>query len=175
MVAPVTQENGLFAPHVFTRPRHASTLHGSVLVIGGSTAAYSATLALLKLKLDVVLVQPQAVVGGQFTAQALPASDDGDLLKQGAGALSLDGEAFAISRWQRAFRQRQRALQPVQGRWDANPGGGWVSNFATTPVVAATALNEALVPYLAEDQLRLVPYADPLKSFSRSRRVCGDR
>jgi hypothetical protein len=163
MVAPVTQENGLFAPHVFTRPRHASTLHGSVLVIGGSTAAYSATLALLKLKLDVVLVQPQAVVGGQFTAQALPASDDGDLLKQGAGALSLDGEAFAISRWQRAFRQRQRALQPVQGRWDANPGGGWVSNFATTPVVAATALNEALVPYLAENQLRLVPYAEPIE------------
>ena len=98
MVAPVTQQNGLFAPHVFTRPRHASTLHGAVLVVGGSTAAYAATLTLLKLKLDVVLVQPQAVVGGQFTAQALPASDDGDLLKQGAGVLSLDGEAFAISR-----------------------------------------------------------------------------
>jgi hypothetical protein len=175
MVAPVTQENGLFAPHVFTRPRHASTLHGSVLVIGGSTAAYSATLALLKLKLDVVLVQPQAVVGGQFTAQALPASDDGDLLKQGAGALSLDGEAFAISRWQRAFRQRQRALQPVQGRWDANPGGGWVSNFATTPVVAATALNEALVPYLAEDTLRLVPYSDPVEILQSDPPVSGGR
>jgi hypothetical protein len=163
MVAPVTHHNGIFAPHVFTRPANGSTLHGSVLVAGGSTAAYAATLTLLKLKLDVVLVQPQAVVGGQFTAQALPASDDGDLLRQGAGAFALDGERFAISRWQREFRERQRALQPVQGRRDANPGGGWVSPFAATPVVAATALNQALVPYLSEDRLRLVPFSDPVE------------
>ncbi|WP_008312428.1 FAD-dependent oxidoreductase [Leptolyngbya sp. PCC 6406] len=163
MAAPITQQNGIFAPHVFTRPANGSTLNASILVVGGSTAAYAATLASLHLKVDVVLVQPQAVVGGQFTAQGLPASDDGDLLKQNADLWSLDGEQFAISRWQRIFRQRQRALQPVGGRLDPNPGGGWVSNFATTPVVAATAMNSALVPYLSEGRLRLIPYSDPVQ------------
>lgn len=163
MPGPVSQHNGIFADHVFTRPQPGETLTCSILVVGGSTAAYSATLTALRANVDVCLVQPQAVVGGQFTAQALPASDDGDLLRQRAIGLALDGERFAISRGQRLFRDRQRELQPVNGRKDPNPGGGWVSPFATTPVVAATAMNEAISPYLNNGQLRLIPWAEPVE------------
>lgn len=177
MPGPVTQRNGVFADSVFTRPQAGDALSCSILVVGGSTAAYSATLAALQMQIDVCLVQPQKVVGGQFTAQALPASDDGDLLKEKASLYTVDGERFAISKTQRLFRERQRELQLVAGRKDFNPGGGWVSPFATTPVVAATALNEALVPYLANGRLKLIPYAEPVQvNFDTSgprRRVTG--
>ncbi|PSN14571.1 hypothetical protein C7293_11180, partial [filamentous cyanobacterium CCT1] len=137
----VTQRNGVFADGAFTRPAAGAELTCSILVVGGSTAAYTTTLTALRLNLDVCLVQPHKVVGGQFTAQALPASDDGDLLQAKAGLYTVDGEEFAISKAQRAFRDRQRELQPVGGKKVANPGGGWVSPLATTPVVAATAMN----------------------------------
>ncbi|HZG37503.1 MAG TPA: FAD-dependent oxidoreductase, partial [Nodosilinea sp.] len=144
----ITQHNGVFADGAFTRPAKGTALTCSILVVGGSTAAYTTALTALRLNLDVCLVQPHKVVGGQFTAQALPASDDGDLLQAKATLYTVDGEEFAISRAQRAFRDRQRELQPVGGKKVANPGGGWVSPLATTPVVAATAMNEALMPYL---------------------------
>ncbi|NEP19168.1 MAG: FAD-dependent oxidoreductase [Leptolyngbya sp. SIO4C1] len=157
------QRNGLIDDSLFTWPRSGEHLEPSLLVAGGSTAAYSATLAALKMNLDVCLVQPQKVVGGQFTAQALPASDDGDLLRQKATLYSLNGEEFAISRWQRQFRDRQRQLQPVAGRVVENPGGAWVSPLTTLPTVAATALNEPLIPYLESGKLTLIVEAEPIE------------
>lgn len=164
----VKQRNGLFADDVLTRPQQGDLLTCSILVAGGSTAAYTTTLMALKLNLDVCLVQPQRMVGGQFTAQGLPASDDGDLLRQTRTLMSLGGEDFAISRSQSQFRQRQRQLQPVQGRVVDNPGGAWVAPLTTTPVVAATALNEPLVPYLESGKLILIPYAEPTEVLSQS-------
>ncbi len=113
------------------------------------------------MNVEVCLVQPQQVVGGQFTAQGLPASDDGDLLKQKANFSQVDGEQFAISKSQRWFRERQRQLQPVAGRAQNNPGGAWVCEMTTTPVVAAIALNEPLIPYLESGKLRLVVDSEP--------------
>ncbi|MGB3202818.1 MAG: FAD-dependent oxidoreductase [Nodosilinea sp.] len=159
----ITQRNGVFSEEAFTRPAAGGKLSCSILVVGGSTAAYTTTLTALRLNLDVCLVQPHQVVGGQFTAQALPASDDGDLLQAKAGLYTVDGEEFAISKTQRAFRDRQRELQPVGGRKVPNPGGGWVSPLATTPVVAATAMNEALLPYLRDRRLTLIPFAEPVQ------------
>jgi hypothetical protein len=157
----VTQRNGLFTDNAFTRPASGAELGASILVVGGATAAYTTTLTALRLNLDVCLVQPQKVIGGQFTAQALPASDDGDLLQAQATLYTVDGEEFAISKSQRAFRDRQRELQPVGGKKVANPGGGWVSPLSTTPVIAATAMNEALLPYLRDGRLTLIPFAEP--------------
>lgn len=155
--------NGIFDADVFTQPEDGSTLSCSILVAGGSTAAYSAALSALRMNLEVCWVQPQKVLGGQFTAQGLPASDDGDLLKQQATYSRVDGEKFAISKTQRWFRQRQRQLQPVAGRLQSNPGGAWVCPITTTPVVAAKALNEPLVPYLSSGKLRLIAESDPIE------------
>ncbi len=155
--------NGIFAPDVFTHPSRDSTLSCSILIAGGSTAAYSAALTALRMNLDVCWVQPQKVVGGQFTAQGLPASDDGDLLKQKVTYSTVDGEKFAISKTQRWFRQRQRQLQPVAGRPQENPGGAWVCPITTTPAVAAQALNEPLEPYLRAGKLRLIAESEPVE------------
>lgn len=158
----IRQTNGIFAEEAFTRPSHNAHLTDcSILVVGGSTAAYAATLTALSMNVDVCLVQPHKVVGGQFTAQALPASDDGDLLKKQRSYSTVNGEAFAISKSQRWFRNRQRQLQPVAGRTQHNPGGAWVCPITTTPVIAATALNERLIPYLESGKLRLIVESEP--------------
>ena len=173
----VHQQNGLFSDDALTRPWDGATYDCSIAVIGGSTAAYTAAVTALKLKLDVCLVQPQRMVGGQFTAQALPASDDGDLLRHQADLTTVAGEEFAISKSQRSFRRRQRQLQPVAKRVVDDPGGSWVCPLSTTPVVASTALNETLLPYLRSGKLTLIPYAEPtslvLAPDSSVRRVTG--
>lgn len=164
MPGPAIHQNGIFASHVFTRPATNQTLTCPILIVGGSTAAYSAALTALKYsQLEVYLVQPRHIVGGQFTTQGLPASDDGDLLQQVATDDTIAGERFAISQSQRQFRQRQRQLQPVQGETVANPGGGWVSPLCTTPAVAATALNDAIAPFLNQNRLKLIPHAVPIQ------------
>lgn len=165
MPGPVIQHNGVFADSVFTRPASGESLSSSILVVGGSTAAYSAALTALKFsKFEVCLVQPHKVLGGQFTTQALPASDDGNLMQRQAPKDGpVEGERFVISRSQRQFRDRQRELQRVKGQKLMNPGGCWVSPLSTSPVVAATALNEALVPYLQQDRLKLIPLAEPIR------------
>ncbi|MEO1590178.1 MAG: FAD-dependent oxidoreductase [Cyanobacteria bacterium J06632_22] len=155
--------SGIFTEETFERPAQDAALTTSILVVGGSTAAYSAALTALKMNVDVCLVQPQKVVGGQFTAQALPASDDSHLLKTKAGLATVDGEEFGISIAQKQFRQRQRQLQPVNGRVVQNPGGGWVGPIAVTPVTAARALNEPLIPYLRSGKLTLIPDSDPVE------------
>ena len=155
----LAQPNGIFSDAAFTRPHDGAKLSYPILIVGGSTAAYSATLGALNANPQVVvcLVQPKQVLGGQFTAQALPASDDGKELA------SPNGETYAISKTQRYFRQRQRELQPVDGQVVRNPGVGWVSPFSVTTVTAARALNEALEPFLAQSRLILIPFAEPVQ------------
>jgi hypothetical protein len=155
----------------FTRPADGAELTTPVLVVGGSTAAYAASLGALEAGAMVCLVQPTELVGGQFTAQALPASDDPPLVapKHLVPAAKLDparledGERFGFSRSLKRCRDRQRALQPVAGRVVGNPGASWVSHFSVTPSTALAALEEELLPYLTGGQLTLVPFADPVE------------
>lgn len=164
---------GLLAEADLLRPSAGQVLNFPIVIVGGSTAAYSATLGALQAGGQVCLVLPHRVLGGQFTAQALPASDDAPLMAPKALVPKhlLDpnrlenGELFCISRSQQAFRDRQRALQPVASCVIDNPGGSWVSHFSVTPVTAAVALNEALQPYLDQGQLTIIPDAEPIQVF----------
>ena len=155
---------GILDDNFFVRPADGDNLSFPILIVGGSTAAYSATLGALKADANVCLVQPQKVLGGQFTAQALPASDDGKLLSlEERYSHPVDSEKFALSTTQREFRDKARQLQKVNGKVIDNPGGGWVSPFAVTPVTASEALNEAIKPYLDTQQLTLIPLAKPIE------------
>ncbi|PZD72929.1 hypothetical protein C1752_02781 [Acaryochloris thomasi RCC1774] len=162
---------GILDDSAFTRPANGQTLSFPLQIVGGSTAAYSAALGALQAGTKICLVQPHLVLGGQFTAQALPASDDGRLLtpydqippEQRDPQQLRNSEEFALSRSQRQFRNRQRQLQPVAGKVIQNPGGSWVSHLSVTPVVAAIALNEAILPFLESGQLTLIPFAEPIE------------
>ncbi|MBW4647192.1 MAG: FAD-dependent oxidoreductase [Kastovskya adunca ATA6-11-RM4] len=173
MVDSIKQPNGILSKSAFTRPANGTQLSYPILVVGSSTASYTATLGALRTDPQVVvcLVIPQQVLGGQFTAQALPASDDGDQLK------SPNGEAYSISKTHRSFRNLQRSLQAVSGQVVKNPGGGWVSPLCTTPVTSARALNEAIAPYITQKRLIIIPFAEPMQVITTTsgqrRRVTG--
>ncbi|NES92883.1 FAD-dependent oxidoreductase [Okeania sp. SIO2B9] len=66
--------NSILDDRFFTRPTDGQIFSFPILIVGGSTAAYSATLGALKAGANVCLVQPKQILGGQFTTQALPAS-----------------------------------------------------------------------------------------------------
>jgi hypothetical protein len=166
---------GILDDSAFLRPENEQVLRCPILVVGGSTAAYAAALGALQAGATVCLVQPQKVLGGQFTAQALPASDDAPLMAPKALVPAdqrdpnqlENGEYFCISRAQRQFRDRQRQLQPVEGRVIHNPGGSWVSHFSVTPVVAAIALNQGIEPYIKEGRLTIIPFAQPVQVLTQ--------
>jgi hypothetical protein len=177
---------GLLDDRTFLRPQNGQVLQFPIVVVGGSTAAYAAALGALQAGATVCIVQPQKVLGGQFTAQALPASDDAPLMapkalipadQRDSNQLE-NGEFFCISRAQRQFRDRQRQLQPVAGRVIHNPGGSWVSHFSVTPVVAAIALNQGIETYLNEGRLTIILFAKPIQvliqeTVGEYRRVTG--
>ncbi len=173
---------GILDDRFFTRPTDGKIFSFPILVVGGSTAAYSATLGALKAGANVCLVQPKKILGGQFTTQALPASDDPQLDKKfNPGEIygdKVDRDKYAFSKTQAEFRQRSRELQPLNGEIIDNPGGGWVSNFATTTIVMAQALNEAIEDYITNGKLTLIPFAEPVEilftqSPTQRRQVIG--
>jgi FAD dependent oxidoreductase/S-layer homology domain len=177
---------GLLDDRAFLRPENGQVLQFPILVVGGSTAAYAAALGALQAGATVCIAQPQKILGGQFTAQALPASDDAPLMAP-KSLIPADlrdpkqlenGEFFCISRAQRQFRDCQRQLQPVAGHVIHNPGGSWVSHFSVTPVVAAIALNQGIEPYLEDGRLTIIPFAEPTQVLLQEqegeyRRVTG--
>ena len=184
----IMASDGILFDNAFLRPLEGQMLTFPLVVVGGATAAVAAALGALQAGAQVCLVQPQAIVGGQLTAQALPAFDDGQLLTPQAlippdlrdPHQLAQSDAFALSRLQRRFRDRQRQLQPVAGQIVHNPGGGWVTHFAVNPVTSATALNELILPYLEREQLILIPFAEPTQVLieqrvGERRRVVGVR
>lgn len=175
--------NGILEAHFFLRPAADQELTTPILIVGGSTAAYAATLGALQAGAKVCLVQPQLVLGGQFTAQGLPASDDGKLLmpyelispdQRDPNQLK-DSEYFALSRSQRQFRQCQRQHQPVAHQILQNPGGSWVSHLSVTPTVAADCFNTAIRPFLEQGLLTLIPWSIPIRVLKEEspRRILG--
>ncbi len=173
---------GILDDRFFTRPTDGQILSFPILIVGGSTAAYTATLGALQAGANVCLVQPKQVLGGQFTAQALPASDDPQLDAQynpgGIYEDKVDREKYAFSKTQSEFRQRSRELQTVNGQKVNNPGGCWVTYFATQTVVMAQVLNETIQDFITNGKLTLIPFAEPVEvlfaeSASQRRQVNG--
>lgn len=181
-------DQGILEARFFHRPGDGQTLNTPILIVGGSTAAYAAALGALQAGSQACLVQPQLVLGGQFTAQGLPASDDGKLLtpseliplEERDPQQLLNSECFALSRSQRQFRQCQRHHQPVANQVLKNPGGSWVSHLSVTPVVASDCLNQVIKPYLEQGLLTIIPWAVPTQVLTQDepqqfRRIIGVR
>ncbi|MCG8363035.1 MAG: FAD-dependent oxidoreductase, partial [Pseudanabaenales cyanobacterium] len=162
MSVSIERRNAILANQAFTLPEAGAKLSCSVLVVGGSTAAYTATLGALQAGTDVCLAQPQPVFGGQFTTQALPNAEDNRLVKVGSRFKRLAQETFSMSVSQRWFRDRQRQLQTVAGQRLLKGNADSGNTLLTTPLVAARAMNEAIAPYLAEGKLILIPFAVPV-------------
>ncbi|MEO0826131.1 MAG: FAD-dependent oxidoreductase [Cyanobacteria bacterium J06642_9] len=151
----IQQHNGLLEKAAFTRPNHRETVFCHFLVVGESVAAYAATLSALQAGASVCLVQSSKIVAKPWVTQANLTADDNRLIKRPSFWKQITGEDFAISRRYKQLRDRHRSLAQrlqTQSKAIAKP----------LTVALATALNEALLPYLNSGKLMLIPNAVPV-------------
>jgi hypothetical protein len=129
-----------------------STLQAQIAVIGASIGGVLAAWRAAQAGCTVVLAIEHGWIGGQFTAQAVPA-DEHPRIEQGGASASY-----------RQFREDMRALyRAMPGFKDkatltpgTNPGDGWVSRLCIEPVHAARWFERLLWPQVNAGRLLLV-------------------
>lgn len=127
-------------------------IDADVLVVGAGLGGISAALSALRRGRTVCLTEEGDWVGGQLTAQGVPLDEHPWIERYGC--------TDSYRRLREAIRAHYRACYPL--RWEArrrrrlNPGEGLVGPLCTEPVAAQTVLREALAPYEATGQLRLL-------------------
>jgi hypothetical protein len=128
-------------------------LQPEVAVIGASLGGVLAAFRAAHAGCSVLLAAEHAWLGGQFTAQAVPA-DEHPLIEEGAGYapgsyLQFRSDLRALYRAMPGFQDRASLTAGT------NPGDGWVSRLCVEPVHAARALERLLAPQVAAGRLRI--------------------
>lgn len=121
-----------------------SELQADILIVGGSTGGFAATLAAAKAGKRVILTEETDWIGGQLTSQAVPPDEHKYI------------EKFGCTRSYREFRNRVRAyyknnfpLTPVaRSIAYLSPGNGAVGKVCHDPRVALAVLEEMMAPYI---------------------------
>ena len=145
----------------------SNELSCDVAVIGGGTGGFAAALAALRAGRRVVLTEETDWLGGQLTAQAVP-PDEHPWIEQ-----------FGCTQSYRRYRENVRTYyrnnfpltSAARNRVDLNPGNGAVSRLTHEFRVSVAVLEETLVPYLSNGQLRLLLRHVPESADVRSERV----
>lgn len=136
-----------------TRDRSAD-----ILIIGGGVGGVAAALAALDSGSSVILTEETDWLGGQFTAQAVPADEHPWI------------EQFGATRGYQRFRALARSyfrdnypVTAVAARQDAfNPGGGRVSGFCVEPRVALAAIESMIAPWMSSGRLTVLLNCRPV-------------
>jgi FAD dependent oxidoreductase len=152
----------------FSQPADGATWFCDLLIVGGSTAAYAATLAALKAgRQRVCLVQPHSLLGGYYGPQAITSWHHGHLLRQPSSVNTpLMGEAFAMSHLQQTFRATYRTLEGQAAENEA-----LLNQNVTVKAAAMTAtMRQLLIPYLTKGQCQIIAQAIPTLTLYAERK-----
>lgn len=144
----------------------ARELNCDVAVMGGGTGGVAAALAAARNGMRVILTEETDWIGGQLTAQAVPADEHPWI------------EQFGCTQSYREYRNSVRAyyrdhyplIEEARTRRDLNPGNGSVSRLTHEFRVSIAVLEAMLAPYIASGHLTLLLEHVPI-SVSAS----GDR
>jgi len=128
-----------------------------VLVVGGGTGGIAAALAAARtgsaLKAGdsrVLLLEETDWVGGQLTAQGVPALDEHEHIERFGGTRSY----YAL---REGIRDHYRRLSPIlAARPHPNPGSCWVTRLAFEPRVALEVLLGMAAPHVDAGRLRIL-------------------
>ena len=138
-----------------------------VLVVGGGTGGVAAALVAARALPSpgrVVLLEETDWIGGQLTAQGVPALDEHDHIEHFGGTRSY----YAL---REAIRDHYRKLSAALARErHPNPGRCWVTRLAFEPRVAVDVLTGMAAPAVAEGRLRIL-----LRTKAARAEVRGDR
>lgn len=111
-----------------------------VLVVGGGTGGVAAALGAARTGANVCITEETDWLGGQFTSQALNASDENDYI-----------ESYGSTKTFQKFRQLIRGQ--YSGRM--NPGACWVSHLCASPLSALNAIGALFTPYTDAGKIRV--------------------
>lgn len=142
-----------------------------VLIVGGGLGGCAAALAAASLGTRTILTEATDWVGGQLTSQAVPPDEHRWI------------ERFGCTRTYRELRNRIREIYrrayPLSAESLAdpylNPGKGWVSRLCCEPRVALLALEEMLLPCIANGSLSVRLCATPYAADVQGDSICSVR
>jgi hypothetical protein len=121
-----------------------------VLVAGGGTGGIAAALAAARAGRRVCLLEETDWIGGQLTAQGVPALDEHEHIERFGGTRSY----YAL---REAIRDHYRRLSPtLTAQPHPNPGACWVTRLAFEPRVAVDALSAMARPFVESGRLAIL-------------------
>lgn len=135
-------------------------LECDVLVVGAGCGGVAAALAAARLGRRVVLTDPSGWLGGQLTAQAVPADEHPWIESTGATA----GYRAMRSAVRDRYRTDPQLTDRARRYAHLNPGGGWVSALCAEPTVIHDVLTAILDPHRRSGALRRLPHYRPVRA-----------
>lgn len=128
-------------------------LSADVVILGGGVGGCAAALAAAEAGVTVIMTESTDWIGGQFTAQCLPAPDE-------HGYIESFGRTATYARYRNLVREYYRQNYPLTDTARANPslnpGAGWVSGLCHEPAVALSVLHQMLAPFVSSERIRIL-------------------
>jgi len=138
------------------KPAYRKKLHSEIaadaVVAGGGLGGFTATLAMLKNGLNVVLTEETDWIGGQLTQQGVPPDEHPWIETHGAPQSYRDFRT-AVRHY---YRKHYPLKEEVKENAYLNPGNGSVSRLCHEPRVALSIMESMLAPYVSSGQLTLL-------------------
>ncbi|HEX6681170.1 MAG TPA: FAD-dependent oxidoreductase [Candidatus Limnocylindrales bacterium] len=131
-------------------------LETPVLVVGGGLGGIAAALAAVRLGQSVVLTEESPWLGGQLTAQAVPA-DENAWIETFGGTSSYRKLRNEIRDYYRRFYPLSESSKTAAA---LSPGQGRVSPLCHEPQAALAAIDGMLAPYRANGRLTVLTRTD---------------
>ena len=132
----------------------ATVVPVDVLVVGGGTGGVTAAMAAAQNGAQTVLIEETPWIGGQFTSQGLPASDEHGYIENTASRSFSFFRTLVRNQFLSAYK-RSKSSYNFHEVFD--PGNSWVSHLTHTPESARIALDQLLKPVVDTGRLKIVP------------------
>lgn len=132
-----------------------------ILIVGGGTGGVAAALAAAETGVRVILTEETWVLGGQFTAQAVP-PDEHPWIEQ-FGCTARYRQLRNLVR--RYYRENSPLIPALAEDPFFNPGGGWVSRLCASPQVFEQVIETMLLPLVQADRLTILRRHKPFQAL----------
>lgn len=130
----------------------AKELSADVIIIGGGVGGCAAALSACRNGQKVILVEETDWIGGQFSAQMVPADEHRWIRTNGAPASYREFRNRVMD----FYRKNYPLKEEVKKMEFFSPGNGWVSHLCHEPRVTLAVLHEMLLSYMSSGKLTIL-------------------
>lgn len=130
----------------------AKELSADVIIIGGGVGGCASALSACRNGQKVILVEETDWIGGQFSAQMVPADEHRWIRTNGAPASYREFRNRVMD----FYRKNYPLKEEVKKMEFFSPGNGWVSHLCHEPRVTLAVLHEMLLSYMSSGKLTIL-------------------